>query len=190
MATTVPHNDPLRMPLSNPGQVARDFLFVQSTTEVGGAETVLLNLFSSSAELRDRSVIANLGFGDGDVPARLRGMGAEVVDLPRARLRQPGRVLRVLCALRKLIRERAVKVVIANGAHPQILGGAAARLAGAKSVFLVNMIHAHPLWKNGALDVAAVSGPCDLMLANSRASEATLRLLRPGVDKAVLYPGT
>ena len=49
----------------------RDFLIVQSTTEVGGAETVLLNLFEASAELRERSVIVSLGFGSGDLPARL-----------------------------------------------------------------------------------------------------------------------
>jgi hypothetical protein len=78
----------------------RDFLFVQSTTEVGGAESVLFNLFENSAALRGRSVVASLSFGDGNLPARLREIGAEVVELPRARLREPVGVGRTLARLR------------------------------------------------------------------------------------------
>src|SRR6185437_2973861 len=75
--------------MSPPGNTKRrDFLFLQSTTEMGGAESSLLNLFTSSAELRARSLIVSLGFGKGDLPARLRATGAEVVELERARIRQ------------------------------------------------------------------------------------------------------
>ena len=108
----------------------RDFLFVQSTTEVGGAESVLFNLFENSAALRGRSLIASLSFGDGNLPARLREVGAEVVELPRARLRQPVAVGRTLAHLRRLARKKGIRVVIGNGAHPQIVGGLTARLAG------------------------------------------------------------
>lgn len=168
----------------------REFLFVQSTTEVGGAEGALLNLFACSAELRRRSVIAVLGFGKGDLPARLRATGAEVVELPRARLRQPLGIARTLMALRALVRSRGVRVIVGNGAHPQILGGVAARLSGVKSVFLVNMIHAVPLSANDPRDIMAIRGPCDLMLAISKASQATLVRLRPGVETRLLYWGT
>jgi len=168
----------------------RDFLFVQSTTEVGGAESVLLNLFSSSAELRRRSLIASLSFGTGDLPGRLRALGAEVIELRRARLREPLGVARTLLALRGLIRSRGVSVVVGNGAHPQILGGAAARLGGAKSVFIVNMIHAVPLWANDVLDALAIRSPCDLMLPVSQASKMTLERLRPDVESRLLYNGT
>src|SRR6516225_3788041 len=82
----------------------RDFLFVQSTTEVGGAERVLLNLFEASPELRRRSLIATLGFGSGDLPERLRLLGAEVVEIPRARLRQPLRLVGTINSLRRLAR--------------------------------------------------------------------------------------
>src|SRR6185437_4155513 len=77
----------------------RDFLFVQSTTEVGGAETVLLNLFETSEELRRRSLIATLGFGNGDLPERLRSAGAEVVELKMARLRHPWKLASTFHAL-------------------------------------------------------------------------------------------
>ncbi len=168
----------------------RDFVFVQSTSEMGGAESALLNLFTTSDELRRRSLIVSLGFGKGDLPARLRAAGAEVVELPRARLREPLRVARTLLALRALVRERGVSVIVGNGAHPQIIGGAAARLAGVKSVFMVNMIHAVPLWANDSRDALAIRSPCDLMLAISKSSQATLEQLRPHVEKRLLYWGT
>jgi glycosyltransferase involved in cell wall biosynthesis len=168
----------------------RDFLFVQSTTELGGAERVLLNLFDASAELRRRSVIANLGFGEGALPTRLRALGAEVVDMPKARLRQPIHMARTIWALRALARSRSVKVIVGNGAHPQIIGGVSARLAGTRSAFLVNMIHAHPIWKNDLLDALALRVPCDLMLPNSEASRAPLLRLRPDVQAHLVYLGT
>jgi glycosyltransferase involved in cell wall biosynthesis len=168
----------------------KDFVFVQSTTEVGGAESVLFNLFEASASLRERSVVASLSFGNGNLPERLRHIGAEVVELPRARLRQPIGVAGTVIALRTLARERGIRAIIGNGAHPQIVGGVAARLAGIRSAYLVHMIHAHPWWKNDALDAIAVKSPCDLMLAVSKAALATLEQIRPKVTKRLLYNGT
>jgi glycosyltransferase involved in cell wall biosynthesis len=177
-------------PLPNEVEPARDFLFVQSATEVGGAETVLLNLFEASAELRRRSLVASLGFGDGDVPDRLRRMGVEVVAFPKARLRWPLRTARTIWQIAALARRRRVRALIGNGAHPQVFAGLAARLAGASAVFFVHMIHHHPLWRNPALDVLALGGPCDLILANSQASLDAMRKLRPAVAHVLLRLGT
>ena len=168
----------------------RDFLFVQSTTEVGGAESTLLNLFTSSEELRRRSLIASLGFGAGDLPARLRAAGASVVELPKSRMREPIKMAETIWSLRRLVRERGIQVVVGNGAHPQVIGGLTARAASVKSVFLVNMIHAYPVWKNHVLDALAIRAPCDLQLAISKASEATLGKLRPDVECRLFHWGT
>jgi glycosyltransferase involved in cell wall biosynthesis len=81
-------------------------------------------------------------------------------------------------------------VVVGNGAHPQVVGGLAARLAGVRTVFLVNMIHSYPLWRNDPQDMLAVRSPCDLALAVSKASVATMEKLRPDVDCRLLYAGT
>jgi len=168
----------------------RDFLFVQSATEMGGAEVVLLNLFECSPELRRRSLVANLAFGSGDLPRRLRAAGVEVVDLQNARIRDVVGVARTLASLRRLIRSRGVRAVVGNGDHPQILGGLAARLAGARSVFLDHMIYAWPWWKLPALEILAVKGPADLMLCVSKAARDALQRIRPGVQCQLLYDGT
>ena len=189
-APTVDYRANVSPPSRDDASGRKDFLFIQSTTEIGGAESTLLNLFASSEELRRRSLIASLGFSKGDLPARLRAVGADVVELPRARLREPVKIARTLVSLRSLVRAHGIKAVLGNGAHPQVIGGLAARLAGVKSVFLVNMIHAHPLWKNHPLDALAIRGPCDLLLAISKASQATLEQLRPNVECKLFYWGT
>jgi glycosyltransferase involved in cell wall biosynthesis len=168
----------------------RDFLFVQSATEMGGAEVVLFNLFECSPELRRRSVVANLSFGSGEFPGRLRAAGVEVVDLPKARVRDLVGVGRTVAALRGLIRSRGIRVVIGNGDHPQILGALAARFAGVRSVFLVHMIYAWPWWKHPLLEVLAVKGPVDLMLCVSKAARDAIQEIRPRVDCRLLYDGT
>jgi glycosyltransferase involved in cell wall biosynthesis len=168
----------------------RDFLVVQSTTEVGGAETVLLNLFGASEELRRRSLIVTLGFGGGDLPARLRALGAEVVELPKARFRHPWKVVHTFTSLRAIALASGARAVIGNGGHPQVVAGVVARLARAKAVFIAHMIYPHPIWKNDPLDVLALAGPLDLALAVSQAAQSTLSKLRPAVRNRLLYNGT
>jgi glycosyltransferase involved in cell wall biosynthesis len=168
----------------------RDFLFVQSTTEIGGAETVLLNLFEASPELRRRSLIVTLGFGAGNLPDRLRALGAEVVELKMARFRYPWKIIPTFWKLLALARSSGVRAVIGNGGHPQIIAGMIARLSGARSVFMAHMIYPHPIWKNDPRDVLALGGPLDLALAVSKAAQEGLSKLRPSVPNRLLYNGT
>ncbi len=168
----------------------RDFLFVQSTTEVGGAEVVLLNLFEHSPELRERSFVVTLGFGSGNLPSRLRKLGVEVVEMKMPRLRRAWELAPVFARLRGLVRRRGVRVLIGNGGHPQIVAGLTARLAGARSVFIAHMIYPHPIWKNDPRDIIALRGPLDLILAVSKSAQSTLSKLRPTVPNALMYNGT
>jgi glycosyltransferase involved in cell wall biosynthesis len=168
----------------------RDFLFVQSTTEIGGAETVLLNLLEASAELRRRSVVVTLGFGEGNLPDRLRAFGVDVVELKMGRLRHPWRVVPAFRELLAVARSAGVRAVIGNGGHPQVVGGMVARLAGARAVFMAHMIYPYPIWKNDPRDFLALAGPLDLALAVSKAAQATLSKLRPSVPNRLLYNGT
>jgi glycosyltransferase involved in cell wall biosynthesis len=168
----------------------KDFLFVQSTTELGGAERVLLNLFTASEELRRRGLIVTLGFSGGDLPARLRAVGAEVVELKMPRLRYLWRLWPAFRELVALVRARGVRTVVGNGGHPQVIAGLVSRLARVRSAFLVHSIYQSPLLKNEALDVVALAGPCDMMLAVSKSAQAAVAELRPKVPNRLLYNGT
>jgi glycosyltransferase involved in cell wall biosynthesis len=179
------------MPTSGAGSARqRDFLFVQSTTEVGGAETVLLNGFEASPELRRRALVVTLGFGQGDLPGRLRGLGVDVTELKMPRLRYAWRAVPVVAELRQVVAERGVRVVIGNGGHPQIVGGIVARLAGAKTVFVAHMIYPSPIWKNDPRDVIALMGPIDMILGVSHAAREAAAKLRPSVPTHLLHNGT
>jgi glycosyltransferase involved in cell wall biosynthesis len=168
----------------------RDFLFVQSTTEVGGAESVLLNLFRASEELRRRSVVATLGYGSGDLPEQLRRAGALVITFKMPRLRYGWRLLPVFRDLRALVRRAGVRAIVGNGAHPSAVGGVLARLSGARSVFLVHQICDYPLRANDPRLVAALLAPCDLLIAVSRAAETAVARLRPRTPHALVHNGT
>ncbi len=167
----------------------RPYLFLQSTTDIGGAETALMNLLEGSPELRKKSLVAILGFGDGDLPQRLRSLGAMVVELRPARLRHPVRVASTVIRVSRIAREHRAKALVANGSHPQVIGGLAARIAKTKSVFYVHDIFRTPLVTNHPIAIAAILGPCDLYLANSRASLSAIERLRPGNPAQLMYPG-
>jgi glycosyltransferase involved in cell wall biosynthesis len=117
-------------------------------------------------------------------------LGAEVVELPRARFRHPWKVVHTFRALRSVARASGARAVIGNGGHPQVVGGVVARLANARSVFMAHMIYPYPLWKNDPRDFLALAGPLDLALAVSKAAQATLSQLRPTVRNRLLYNGT
>lgn len=105
-------------------------------------------------------------------------------------MRQPVKLARLVAQLRSIVRARRARALVANGAHSRVVGGLTALAAGLRSVFLANMIHAHPLWKNDPLDALALASPCDLMLAISPASERTMRKLSPRVETQLFHCGT
>ena len=168
----------------------REFLFVQSTTEIGGAEITLLNLLAASEELRRRSLVASLGFGAGDLPARLRDVGAEVVDIPPARLRDLVGVTRTVLSLRRLARARGVRVIVGNGTHPQAIARVAGLLARVPEVYIVHALHATPIWANDKVSAGLLLAGADLMLAVSQAATDAVRRLRPGARVERLGNGT
>lgn len=168
----------------------KDFIFVQSTTGLGGAERVLLNLFTASEELRRRGLVVTLGFTGGDLPTRLRAVGADVVELNMARLRYVWRLWPTFRELRALVCASGARVLIGNGGHPQAIASLVSRLAHVRSAFLVHSIYQARLLKHDPPDILALTAPCDLMLAVSKAAQASVASLRPKVPNRLLYNGT
>ena len=180
----------MTIPASTGAAGRKDFLFVQSTTGFGGAERVLLNLFTASEELRRRGMVVTLGFSGGDLPTRLRDVGTEVVELKMARMRQVWRLWPTFRELTALVRSSGVRVLIGNGGHPQAIGSLVSRLARVRSAFLVHSIYQSRLLKHDPPDILALTAPCDLMLAVSKAAQASVAALRPKVPNRLLYNGT
>ncbi len=172
------------------GSPSRDLLFVQSSTAIGGAETVLVNLFEASAEVRRRGTVATLGFGRGDLPTRLRRVGVQVEEFTASRFRKPCAFFRTVRELTTLAESVGARTIIGNGCHPQVLASYAARRARVRSVFFVHEILRTRLLANAPIEVLALRSRCDLILANSKASAAPIRTLRPEVPWRVVYPGT
>jgi glycosyltransferase involved in cell wall biosynthesis len=168
----------------------KDFVFVQSTTGFGGAERVLLNLFTASEELRRRSLVVTLGFSGGDLPARLRSVGAQVEELQMARIRHFWRLWPTLRDLKSLVSASGARVLIGNGGHPQAIASLVSRLAGARSAFLVHSIYRPRLRDHEPADLVALTAPCDLMMAVSKSAETAAARLRPRVPTRLLYNGT
>ena len=133
--------------------------------------------------------MVTLGFGHGDLPLRLRRVGAEVVEVDGGRLRRPLKVASTVRELTDLVRQRRIRVAIGNGTHPQVYVSLLSMVTGVRPVYFLHEIYRKPMWKNGIIDILALLGPCDLLLANSRASMAAISRLRPKVRVKLLYPG-
>lgn len=112
----------------------RTVLYVLGAAELGGAERVLLNLIGALDRDRVRPVVAVAA--DGPVVRMLEHAGAEVARVPAfGRVRDVHRVPAAVRALARLIRERDVDLVHANGEKVSIYAGLAARVAGCPCVF-------------------------------------------------------
>ncbi len=108
-------------------------LFVQSQTEMGGAEISLLTALGAVDRSRLTPAVATLGFGQGDFLERLREAGIEVFELQAGRLRNPFGWLRTVGKLSRIARRGGFGTLVSNGYHPHLYSHPAARRAGARS---------------------------------------------------------
>jgi glycosyltransferase involved in cell wall biosynthesis len=113
--------------------LAHRTLFVQSQTEIGGAETSLLTALGAVDRSQLLPAVAVLGFGRGDLPKRLRAAGIDVFEVRAGRLRNLAGWLGAVWRLRSLVRSSNSELLVANGYHPHLYSHPAARLSGAKS---------------------------------------------------------
>lgn len=109
-------------------------MFVNSQTEMGGAEISLLSTLAKVDRKRVEPVVATLGFGSGNYPERLRAVGLEVHELDAGRARNPFAWAGTVLRLRRLVLQRKLQVVVSNGYHPHYYGAPAAWLSGVKTV--------------------------------------------------------
>ncbi|MBI3780395.1 MAG: glycosyltransferase [candidate division NC10 bacterium] len=129
---------PAMVPGSRPAQI----LFVSPVAERGGAETVLLTLVRGLDRTRFRPMVVFLK--DGPFAEEVASVGVETVVIPTRRARYLPDTLRAIRAIRRLIRERQVKLVFGNMAMGHLYGGLAALGTAAKAVWFQHGIITHP----------------------------------------------
>ncbi len=119
-------------------------LFVNSQTELGGAEISLLTALRNLDRARIEPAVATLGFGCGDFPEILESSGIDVYRLRAGRARNPFAWAATILQLASTIRKGRFRIAVANGYHPHYYARPAAFMAGAHSVLFCRDHPQHP----------------------------------------------
>jgi len=159
-------------------------LFVESQTEMGGAQFALLTLLESLDRACVAPMYASLGFGQGDLAERVEALGIPVTRLAGGRFRDASSTLQRIRGLHELIRKNAIDVVVSNSGHPLLYARPAAAWARRPCVWWVHgPVHEDPL-RGELISVAQTLLGADALLANSEYTAGILRQLfvgHPGV---------
>jgi len=168
-------------------------LFVQSNTEMGGAESALLTMLEKLDRASVEPLVASLEFGEGDLPQRIEKAGIPVFRLPHGRFRNVVRTTSNVRALRALIRKHEIDVVVSNGGHANLFARPAAKLARRPCAWWVH-IYDEAARPQGRVPIARAQRmlAADVIYANSQFTADRLSLdfpdgppihvVRPGVD--------
>jgi glycosyltransferase involved in cell wall biosynthesis len=168
-------------------------LFVQSTTEVGGAESALLTMLQSLDRVEIEPFVASLDFGEGRLPEQIGSLGIPVFRLPQGRFRNVASTAAKIRALRRLIRKHEIDVVMSNGGHANLFARPAAKLSRRPCAWWVH-IYDEAARPQGRIAIARAERmlAADVLYANSQFTAARLaldfpdgppiRVVRPGVD--------
>lgn len=165
-------------------------LFVESGTEIGGAQQALLTMLRHLDRSRILPFYASLGFGDGDLPEIVERMKISVRRLPPGRFRSLPTTVRKIRELVNIIRREQIDLVFSNSGHPLLYARPAALLTQRQCIW----------WVHGYLEQDALKGhmvplveqilQCDHLLANSRFTAGVLARVFPSRSQVpVVYYG-
>ena len=157
-------------------------LHVHTGNLYGGIEAVLLTLARQRALCPAMEPSFALCF-EGRLSAGLRDCGAAVHSLGAVRVSRPWTLWRARRCLRRLLARERPDVVIHHGCWPHAAFAPAARAHSLPVVFWAHDFYTGRHW----LERWARRTRPDLVLANSRVTDASLPCLYNGVPRAVLY---
>jgi glycosyltransferase involved in cell wall biosynthesis len=158
-------------------------LHVNAGNLYGGIETLLVTLARHRALCPEVDPEFALFF-EGRLSGELRAANVPVHRLGEARVSRPWTVLRARRRLRELLRAGRFDAVVTHGCWSHAIAAPAARRRGVPLVFWAHNIQGR--WH--LLERWARWAPPDLVLANSRATEASVRAnLFPSARTEVVY---
>lgn len=148
----------------------------------GGVETLLVTLAQQRHLCPDLQSSFGLCFA-GQLAEELQAAGVTPHLLGGVRLRQPWKVWQARHQLAQLLRQERFDAVVCHGAWVQVVFGPVVRQHRLPLVFWCHDTPQGTHW----LERWASRVPPDLVLANSRYTQAALPRLYPGVPSHVLY---
>ncbi|CAG7632658.1 glycosyltransferase [Paenibacillus allorhizosphaerae] len=151
---------------------ATNLLILSPVAERGGAERVMVDTLKYLNRSKFHAKI--VFFEQGSLVEEMRSLGYAAEVLDAGRLRDVGIYVRVVGALRGLIRQDAIDVVVSWMPKAHLYGGIAALLEGKKSIWWQHMIP-KPHW----MDRIASKIPAHGVLCPSRVSKHFQEKLTP-----------
>lgn len=148
-------------------------LHVTASSQRGGAEQVVMEFLTGLDRRRVEPMVAALA--GGPILEEVRRTGATVLDAGSlTRMRDAGRVLRVIRTLAAQIRKADVAIVHSHGTMAHLVGGLAAWRAGVPAIHHVQDIYTSVPSIEGVLQRTALRVPAAAIVAASHAVHGRL----------------
>ncbi|HEV8384135.1 MAG TPA: glycosyltransferase [Candidatus Acidoferrales bacterium] len=154
-------------------------LFVESQTDLGGAQFALLTMLQSLDRARVAPVYASLEFGAGDFAERVEQLGIRVYRLPGGRFRNLWSTAARIGRLHALIREEKIDVVLSNSGHPLFYARPAALLARRPCVWWAHAYFPRDPLRGDVVALTQLFLAADSIFANSEHMARSLRAVYP-----------
>ena len=166
------------------GQFAMKILHVYAGNLFGGIETLLVTLAKERSLCMQMQHHFALCF-EGRLANELRGLDAKVHPLGKVRISHPWTMWKARSQLQQLLRQERFDIVICHSCWSQAIFGSVVR---ATHIPLIFWCHDVPNGKH-PLEQWAKKVPPNLVIANSRYTQAAVPKLYPKIDSEILlYP--
>ncbi len=164
-------------------------LFVESTTEVGGAQVALLDMLRHVDRTRIEPHFVSLSFGNGDLPETVEELQIPVWRLPPGRFREVRKSVQRVRALSRLMVEKQVDIVVSNSGHPLLFARPAGAIARRPVIWWVHGYFLHDAARGYLITFAQQLMGADRLFANSESTARALRVDFPGIPVRMVRYG-
>ncbi len=154
-------------------------LFVESQTELGGAQFALLTMLESLDRQSVEPFYASLEFGQGDFPERVAALGFPVTRLAGGRFRDVGSTLARIGALHECIRKNKIDVVLSNSGHPLLYARPAAFWARRPCVWWAHAFFPRDLLRGNLIALTQLFLGAETIFSPSEHTARSLRAVYP-----------
>ena len=151
-------------------------LFTLSSCKRSGHETAMRDIIQALDSEKYSPLVLFLCLNaEGSFPDELRDMGVDVLVRHVGRLREPVNVIRTVSCLRRLLKEKNVRLVFSAGGHNHVYSRIASLIARRPIVAHETFIFARYLWQNSPIHAFNFLLGADAYLSCGKLASETLR---------------